>query len=62
MDAGGGDLITFLYSLQDLDLVLHFRTKDNGIALGDTEACLISQTYHRVPIMGCDSVRTVPPE
>jgi hypothetical protein len=45
----------------DLDLVLHFRTQDTGIAPGDTEACLIGQTYDGVPIMGCDSVRTVPP-
>jgi hypothetical protein len=46
----------------DLDLVLHFRTQDTGIAPGDTEACLIGQTYDGVPIMGCDSVRTVPPQ
>jgi hypothetical protein len=45
----------------DLDLLLHFRTQDTGIALGDTEACLIGQTYDGVPIEGCDSVRTVPP-
>jgi hypothetical protein len=44
----------------DLDLVLHFRTQDTGIAPGDTEACLIGQTYDGVPVMGCDSVRTVP--
>jgi hypothetical protein len=46
----------------DLDLVLHFRTQDTGIALGDIEACLIGQTYDGVPIMGCDAVWTVPPE
>ena len=45
----------------DLDLLLHFRTQDTGIALGDTEACVIGQTYDALPIMGCDSVRTVPP-
>jgi hypothetical protein len=44
----------------DLDLLLHFRTQDTGIALGDTEACLIGQTYDGVPIEGCDSLRTVP--
>ncbi len=45
----------------DLDLLLHFRTQDTGIAPGDTEACLIGQTYDGVPVEGCDSVRTVPP-
>jgi hypothetical protein len=45
----------------DLDLLLHFRTRDTGIAPGDTEACVTGQTYDGVPIMGCDSVRTVPP-
>jgi hypothetical protein len=45
----------------DLDLLLHFRTQETGIALGDTEACLAGQTYDGVPIEGCDSVRTVPP-
>jgi hypothetical protein len=33
----------------DLDLLLHFRTQDTGIALGDTEACLIGQTYDGIP-------------
>jgi hypothetical protein len=45
-----------------LDLLFHFRTQETGIAPGDTEACLIGQTYDGVPIMGCDSVRTVPPK
>ena len=45
----------------DLDLVLHFPTQDTGIAEGDTEACLTGQTHGGVRIMGCDSVRTVPP-
>jgi formylglycine-generating enzyme required for sulfatase activity len=45
----------------DLDLLLHFRTQDTGIAPGDTEACVTGETLVGVPIMGCDSVRTVPP-
>jgi hypothetical protein len=44
-----------------LDLLLQLRTRDTGIALGDAEACLTGQTYDGVPIRGCDSVRTVPP-
>jgi hypothetical protein len=46
----------------DLDLVLQFRTQETDIAPGDTEACLIGQTYDGVPVLGCDSVRTVPPK
>jgi hypothetical protein len=46
----------------DLDLMLHFLTEDAGIAPGDTEACLTGETYDGLPIMGCDSVRTVPPK
>lgn len=45
----------------DLDLLLHFRTQDTGIASGDIEACLTGQTFDGVSITGCDSVRTVPP-
>ena len=43
----------------DMDLVLHFKTQDTGIACGDTEATLIGQTYEGVPVMGADSVNTV---
>jgi hypothetical protein len=44
----------------DLDLVLHFATRDTDIAPGDTYACLTGETYDGMPIIGCDSVRTVP--
>ena len=44
----------------DLDLVLHFRTQDTGIAPGDTEACLTGETFGGQPIVGCDSVNVVP--
>jgi hypothetical protein len=46
----------------DLDLMLHFRTRETGIAPGDNEACLVGETYDGVPLMACDSVRTVPPK
>jgi hypothetical protein len=45
----------------DLDLLLHFPTLDTGIAPGDTEACLIGQSFDGAPLTGCDPVRTVPP-
>ena len=44
----------------DLDLVLHFRAQETGIAPGDTEACVTGQTYDGVRIEACDLVRTVP--
>jgi hypothetical protein len=44
----------------DLDLLLHFPTPDTGIALGDTEACLIGETYDGMLLEDCDAVRTVP--
>ena len=43
----------------DNDLILHFRTQDTGIAVGDTEACLTGQTLDGVEIEGCDAVRVV---
>ena len=44
----------------DLDLVLHFRAQETGIAPGDTKACVTGQTYDGVRIEACDVVRTVP--
>ncbi len=44
----------------DIDLVLHFRTRETDIAPGDTEACLTGQTYDGIFIEGCDSIRLVP--
>ncbi|MCM1988047.1 SdrD B-like domain-containing protein [Methanococcoides seepicolus] len=41
----------------DLDLVVHFRVKETGLALGDTEATLTGETYDGVSIEGTDSVR-----
>ncbi len=43
----------------DSDLVLHFRTQDTGIAVGDTEACLTGQTLGGAEFEGCDAVRVV---
>ena len=41
----------------DLDLVLHFKTQDAGLALGDSEACLDGTTFGGATIHGCDAVR-----
>lgn len=42
------------------DLVLHFRTQDASIALGDTEACIQGGLFDATPIEGCDEIVTVP--
>jgi hypothetical protein len=43
----------------DLDLVLHFETQETGIQPGDTEACLVGETFDGQAIQGCDSIKTV---
>lgn len=42
----------------DLDLLLHFRTQETGIACGDTSALLIGETYGGDAIEGTDSIVT----
>ncbi|HSL81620.1 MAG TPA: hypothetical protein VLF66_02515 [Thermoanaerobaculia bacterium] len=43
----------------DLDMVVHFRTRETGIACGDTEAALSGRTLDGVAIGGVGSIRTV---
>jgi len=40
----------------DLDLVLHFRTRETGIQCGDTAVFLTGQTFSSVAIEGSDSI------
>lgn len=43
----------------DVDLMLHFPTRDTGIASGDTMLELTGVTVNGVPVAGSDAVRTV---
>ena len=42
-----------------LDVVLHFKTQDLNLQLGDTETCLSGKTLDGQNIEGCDSVRII---
>lgn len=63
--AQGQEAAPVHYSLEqvdqdgDLDLVLHFRTQETGIACGATRASLSGETYDGQALGGSDSVRTV---
>lgn len=46
----------------DLDLILHFRTRDTNIQPGDVEACLTGRTSSGTSFQACDSIRIVPPD
>ncbi len=41
-----------------IDMVFHFRSRDTGIACGDTEATLTGQTFAGEEITGTESVKT----
>ncbi len=43
----------------DVDLVVHFRTQETGIACGDTEATLTGETFAGNPVSGSDSMKVV---
>ena len=43
----------------DLDMVLHFKTQETGIACGDTEATLTGETFDGQAIEGTDAIKTV---
>jgi hypothetical protein len=44
----------------DMDLVLHFRSRDVGIACGETSAMLKAQTFAGEAVLGVDKIRPVP--
>ena len=44
----------------DLDMVLHFKTQQTGIACGQTSATLKGQTLAGIPIEGSDSIKVIP--
>lgn len=41
------------------DLVARYRIDETGIASGDTESCLVGETFDARPFRGCDSLVTV---
>ena len=43
----------------DMDLVLHFKTQETGIACGDTQAELTGETFDAQSFAGMDSIRIV---
>lgn len=43
----------------NIDLVVHFRTPETGIACGDTEATLTGQLFDGQPVEGSDTITTV---
>jgi hypothetical protein len=43
---------------RDLDLLLHYDTRETGIDVGDTRACLTGLTSAGIHIFGCDTVKT----
>ena len=51
------------YALEDVDgdgdMILHFKTQETSIVLGDAEASLTGETYNGQKIVGTDSVKVI---
>lgn len=58
-EAHGRAHVTDIDSDGDADLVLHFNTRETGIACGDTEATLTGHTFAGQAVTGSDALRTV---
>ncbi len=43
-----------------LDMVVHFRTQETGIHIGDGEACLTATLVDGTDVQACDHITTVP--
>ena len=43
----------------DMDVVLHFKTRDTGILCGDTEATLTGETFSGEVFTGSDVIKIV---
>lgn len=43
----------------DLDLVVHFRSRDVGVGCGDESLALSGQTFDGLPVAGSDAIRVV---
>ena len=40
-------------------LVAHFITDETGVALGDTQLCLVGELHSGLAFSGCDAISTV---
>ena len=62
---GPGEAESIRYRVHDVDrdgiadLLLRFKTRETGIACGDTEATLTGKTYGGLDVTGTDSIQTV---
>lgn len=59
MEAHGRGHVKDVDADGDLDLVLHFKTQQTGIACGNIEASLAGTTFAGEGIEGTDSIRTI---
>jgi hypothetical protein len=44
-----------------MDLIVYFRIEETGIAVGDTQACLVGETLDTTPFVACGAIVTTDP-